>query len=182
MRPSQLCLSPCPPTSAPQKQYPAFSTQMEVTPYASKPLSFCQGSRGLAEVTVEERQSFCLLLRLLFLLFPSTFFSLSTSTSDLKPPYTAFIFYVIFLPTSFVLTAPSCAVLSAAPHSGHHRCATVHLLKVLWQHHLLNIDALPQTSFLFFFILARSAARSCAQCLCVNINQHQIHFCSTRSF
>lgn len=103
MRPSQLCLSPCPPTSAPQKQYPAFSTQMEVTPYASKPLSSCQGSRGLAEVTVEESLSFCLHLPLLFLLF--SFFR--------SPPVfliwtlpTAFIFYIIFLPTSFVLSAP----------------------------------------------------------------------------
>lgn len=33
-----------PPTSAPQKQSPAFSSQMEVTPYASKPLSLCHGS------------------------------------------------------------------------------------------------------------------------------------------
>lgn len=34
----------CPPTSAAQKQSPAFSSQMEVTPYASKPLSLCHGS------------------------------------------------------------------------------------------------------------------------------------------
>lgn len=27
-------------------------------------------------------------------------------------------------------------------------CASVHLLKVLWQHHLLNIDAQPKQVFL----------------------------------
>lgn len=74
VQPSQLCLLPCPPTSAPQKQYPAFSTQMEVTPYASKPLSFCQGSWGLAafyKVTVDKTCSFFFL----FLSFAGTFSS-----------------------------------------------------------------------------------------------------------
>lgn len=44
-------------TSASQKQHPAFSAQMEVTPYASRPLSFylgnqlytSQGNRGSSE-------------------------------------------------------------------------------------------------------------------------------------
>lgn len=44
-------------TSVSQKQYPAFSTQMEVRPYADRPLSFylgnqlcsSQGNRGKAE-------------------------------------------------------------------------------------------------------------------------------------
>ncbi|KAK2870142.1 hypothetical protein Q8A67_024534 [Cirrhinus molitorella] len=43
-----------PPTSAPQKQSPAFSTQMEVTPYASQPLSLCQGSQACARLSNNE--------------------------------------------------------------------------------------------------------------------------------
>jgi len=43
-----------PPTSAPQKQSPAFSTQMEVTPYASQPLSLCQGSQARASLSNNE--------------------------------------------------------------------------------------------------------------------------------
>lgn len=43
-----------PPTSAPQKQSPAFSTQMEVTPYASQPLSLCQGRQACTRLSNNE--------------------------------------------------------------------------------------------------------------------------------
>lgn len=45
-----------PPTSAPQKQSPAFSSQMEVTPYASKPLSLCHGSSANTSRGNKERE------------------------------------------------------------------------------------------------------------------------------
>lgn len=154
VQPSQLCLLPCPPTSAPQKQYPAFSTQMEVTPYASKPLSFCQGSWGLAaldEVTMKESGAGmwrrARLSRSSFILFYSSFTCSSHFPSCLS------LFILSSLPFFLFLCKPFSRSLSLSYRflcSSSLRpsmCASVHLLKVLWQHHLLNINAPPKQQF-----------------------------------
>lgn len=48
-------------------------------------------------------------------------------------------------------------------------CASVHLLKVLWQHHLLNINASPKNS-----LPARSATRSVAVCVYTLIPENHL--------
>lgn len=103
MRLSQLCLSPCPPTSAPQKQYPAFSTQMEVTPYASKPLSFCQGSRAWLDLTRT---------------IPLPLYAILICTSHLS---SFFIFFILFLKIFFGVSP---VLHSVSPRSGRQRVPT----------------------------------------------------------
>lgn len=141
VQPSQLCLLPCPPTSAAQKQYPAFSTQMEVTPYASKPLSFCQGSWGLAalvEVTMEESDA---VMQRRTPLHSSSFF-FSPSVLSLPAAVIVNTSTLIFLSSRRVSECSLCSSWLRPPV-----CASVHLLKVLWQHHLLNINAPPKQQF-----------------------------------
>lgn len=105
VQPVSCAFLPCPPTSAPQKQYPAFSTQMEVTPYASEPLSFCRGSWGpaaLVEVTMKESSSLC-----------AHFFSLAYSIFTLPPRFLSDLNLYMSCCLCASPRAPSCSVFSS---------------------------------------------------------------------
>lgn len=86
-------------------------------------------------------------------LSPPFFYAFLTCTSQF-PSFLKTFSMLSILKDSILLWvwSISCSVVSAAPRSGRLLrapvCASVHLLKVHWQHHLLNINAHPKQVFL----------------------------------